>query len=109
MRGINIGELDRRVDLYNYTETQSTTGQPAKTWTLYKSVFAKIEYGGGSESITAASPTPVADLFFVVRYDTLITEKTRVYYRGVKYNITHIEEVERKLFYRLTASKPDNA
>lgn len=108
MRGVNIGELDRRVNLFSYTETQSSTGQAVKTFTLYKAVWAKVEYGGGSEAITSDAPTPMADLYFIVRYDANITEKTRVEYRGVKYNITHIEEVERKVYLKLTASKPDN-
>lgn len=103
-----IGELDRRVVLYSFTETQSASGMPTKSWSIYRTVWAFVEDGGGAETITAEAPTPKANLFFTIRYNSAITEKYRILYNSVKYNITHIEEIDRKRYLKLTAMKPDN-
>ena len=107
-KAVNIGELDRRVDLYRFTETVSDTGEHAKSWTLIKSCFAKYEPISGTENITAGQPTPVADVAFVVRYDSSISEADRIVFHSTNWNIFHIEEVERLVFMRLLCNKPDN-
>ena len=108
MKSPNIGELDRRINLYTYTQTQSQTGEPVRSWTLLAAVWALVEYSGGSENIIADTPTATADIFFTIRYRSSITEKIRVEYHGVSYNVTHIEEIDRKRYLKLSASKPDN-
>ena len=108
MKSVNIGELDRRIDLYNPTETVSDSGEPGRSFTLYKQTWAKVEATTGSENVTGDKITVTAEMSFVVRYDSGITELTRITYRSVDYNITHIEEIDRKVLMRLLASKPDN-
>ena len=108
MIGTNIGEMDRRINLYNPTVAKSATGEPTRTFTLLKACFAKVEYSGGTENIITDAPTVTAEMYFTIRYCTGVTEKTRIEYHSVNYNITHIEEIGRKMFYKLSASKPDN-
>lgn len=105
--GINIGELDRRIDLYNYTEAQSASGEPIKTWTLYKSAFARVTIQSGSESITADRPTVSLPVEFVIRWDSNVTEKTRIVFRSANYNIISIGEMGRKVWMQIIATQPD--
>jgi SPP1 family predicted phage head-tail adaptor len=103
-----IGELDRRISIWTPTATQTATGEPLRTYTLLRTCWAQVIESGGNESIIADTPTVTRDLFFTIRYYSGITEKMRIIYNSTNYNITHIEEIDRRNYLKLTASKPDN-
>jgi SPP1 family predicted phage head-tail adaptor len=103
-----IGELDRRITISEATVLQSATGEPVRTWAVTRTCWANVEYSGGSETIITDTPTVKADKFFTIRYTTAISEKSRIIYDGKAYNVTHIEEIDRKRYLKVTASIPDN-
>ena len=46
---MNIGELDRRVSIYTVTTTANNYGELTRAYNLFRSVWAAIEWKGGSE------------------------------------------------------------
>jgi len=103
-----IGELDRRITIYSHTDTQSATGEPIRSWSLIRTCWAFVELAGGSETIIGNTPTVRSDKTFTIRYSSVINENVRIEFEGQKYNIQHIEEIDRKRYMKISATIPDN-
>lgn len=102
---MNLGSLDRRITLQNYTATQSDYGESIPTYSTLATVWAMVKPINGNESVTADKITVKADCLFTIRYRTSVTEKTRIVYNSVNYDITNISEVGRRKYLELTAKK----
>lgn len=105
---ITIGELDRQVILQTMTEVQDDFGAPVKTWATYRTVWAKVDEGGGSEVINTGQLQSSFSLSVTIRYDSAVNETMRVVWKGENYRITSIKEVQRRMFTELHCIKPDN-
>ena len=46
---MTIGELDRRVEIYNVSTTRNDYGELTRSYSLFRTVWAAIEWKGGSE------------------------------------------------------------
>jgi len=46
---MTIGELDRRVSIYTVATTANNYGELTRAYSLFREVWAKIEWKGGSE------------------------------------------------------------
>jgi len=100
------GNLDRRITLANYTQTgDGSFGEVTKTYTTLATVWAWIRFKEGNERLFQTKETVSADCIFTIRYRTSITEKTRITYDSVNYDILHIAEVGRRKYLELTARK----
>lgn len=102
-----IGELDARIELIQFSYTQTTTGAPIKTESSLGSVWCKIIDVSGSEDeegkIRALNVRK-----YVIRYQsTVYTNASNIYIKDADgtYNINHAEEVGRKHFLVLKAQK----
>lgn len=102
-----IGRLDKRITLQSYTATADAYGQKVETYSTLATVWAWVKYASGSERILANRETAVADCIFVIRYRSTVTEKTRISYDSVLYDIIHIATSTdgRKRYMELTAVK----
>jgi len=100
-----IGDLDRRIIIQNYTSSVDAHGQPIQTWTNFATVWAGVNFKGGSEGFMAEKLTATADLTFTIRYITGIDEKSRIVYNSVNYDIQTIAEVDRKRYLEISAKK----
>lgn len=107
MTGIASPNMDRRITLYNYIETKSDTGEPVKTYSLLRTVWAKVEYKTAQETVMQSLPEALATLTFTIRYIDGIDEKTRIIYQSVNYDIIGMAEIGRKRFWQIEAKKPD--
>lgn len=102
---MNVGSLDRRITLQNYTATQSDYGESVPSYSTLATVWANVVQKSGNESVLASKNTAQADCIFLIRYRTSVTEKTRIVYNSVNYDIIHIAETGRKRYLELTAKK----
>lgn len=100
-----IGTLDRRVVLQTFSASQDEYGQDVNTWTTIATVWAWVRYKSGGESVYSNKETATADCIFTIRYRSGITEKHRIVYGGVNYDILHIAETGRRKFLDITAKK----
>ena len=67
MRG---GRLKNRVQLQNFTETQSDTGHKSQTWATVATVWAATEAIRGKESESANELVASMTTTIIIRYDS---------------------------------------
>lgn len=103
-----IGDLDRRIEIYTLTEARDGFGQGVPTDALLVTVWASVLPSVGSESQQGKRPVAVNEIQFLIRYRTGVTEKMKIKYNLVYYHITKIDEnvkEGRKRYLILTAEK----
>lgn len=100
------GKLDRRITIQNRVETQNTLGEAVISYTTFAQVWAEVVPLRGREYFTAAQTIPEAQLRIRIRYMTGVTEKHRIVYEGVNYDILHIAEIGRKEGLEIMVKKP---
>tara|TARA_Y100001973_G_scaffold40959_1_gene61181 strand:- start:4013 stop:4384 length:372 start_codon:yes stop_codon:yes gene_type:complete len=65
---MNIGELDRRIDLeYPTLTNDSYGGNTASSWNNWRTVWAKIEWKGGDEKNQTDKSTAITKVDFYIR------------------------------------------
>ena len=67
---MRAGRLKNRVQLQNYTEAQSSTGYPTKTWTTVATVWAAVEAIRGKESESAGELVSTQVTRIIIRYSS---------------------------------------
>ena len=105
---LNLGELNRRIDIQQETATRGTSGQEILAWETLASVFAKASYvaTGAGESVAADQVIVTTRTDFIIRYRAGLTEKMRIVYRASNYGILNIQEYGgRNQFLLLQAHK----
>jgi SPP1 family predicted phage head-tail adaptor len=100
-----IGDLDRRITLQSYTETANAFGEKVPTWSTLATVWAGVMFKDGGERLITQKETVTADVIFTIRYRSTVSEKTRIVWDSVNYDILHIAEVDRKRYLELAAQK----
>src|SRR5512146_3167549 len=92
-----IGEMRYRIGIYTVTETADTNfGGVAEDNTLTKTLWASMIPGGGSEEKEAGKITATNQVTWRIR-KTALTEKQKIKYGLVWYNILRIDEEKRYL------------
>ena len=107
-KAINIGELNRRIEIQQEVATRGTSGQEILTWEQLACVWAKATYTltGSGEDVTANQVIVTTRTDFVIRYRSGLDEKMRIVYNGSNYGILNIHEFqERNRFLMIQAHK----
>lgn len=107
-KGINIGQLNRRILIQQETATRGTSGQEILTWSDVANVWAKVSYPltGSGESVEADQVIVTTTTEFVIRFRNGIDEKMRIVYNGSNFGIININETqERNHFLLIKAHK----
>tara|TARA_Y100001973_G_C4997784_1_gene232124 strand:- start:92 stop:418 length:327 start_codon:yes stop_codon:yes gene_type:complete len=52
---MTIGELDRRVEIHNVSTSANSYGELTRSYSLFRTVWAAIEWKGGSEKTDESS------------------------------------------------------
>ncbi len=92
---MNIGKLDRKIELYTFTETSNGEGGFSLSETLFKSMWAKVVNASpAGKEYTNDRKQGVDTMVFTVRYgyavdllDTMLLK-----YNGETYTILSIQE-----------------
>jgi head-tail adaptor len=92
---MNIGKLDRKIDIYTFTETMNAEGGFSISETLFKSMWAKVANSSpAGKEYTNDRKQGVDTLMFTVRYgyavdllDTMLLK-----YMDETYTILSIQE-----------------
>ena len=106
---MQIGDLDRRVIIEVPTKTTNSYGEETLEFSTYRTVWAKMEWKGGSEKEETQRITATTKLVFTVRnLDISINEQNRINYDGEYYYIKVINEIEgREKFLELETTAKD--
>lgn len=105
---LNIGELNKRIDIQEETATRGTSGQEILSWETLYTCWAKTSYPttGQGEQISADQVIVTTRIDFIIRNRDGIDEKMRIVYRDSNYGILNIQEHgERNQFLLLQAHK----
>ena len=95
---MNIGKLDRKIDIYTFTETMNAEGGFATSETLFKSMWAKIENSSpAGKEYQNDRKQGVDTLMFTVRYGYAIdvVDTMLLKYMDETYTILTIQEAVR--------------
>jgi len=102
---MEIGQMDRRIVLQDYTLTRTDYGESTPTYTTTATVWAAVRFGSGNERMVADKNTAVGDVIFTIRFRSGITEKTRISWDGNYWDIQHIAYLGRRQYVDLIAKK----
>jgi SPP1 family predicted phage head-tail adaptor len=103
---MRIGELDSRITLQNY----SASVEQIESYSDYRTVWAKIDFNGGSETDEFNRITAISKVKYFIRNIDLtnLSEKTRISYDSKLYYIQAINEIEgRESFLELITEQRD--
>ncbi len=105
MVGMNIGKLDRRIELQARALTQDAAGSRIETWAKVMDLWAELVAPRQSEGIIADADRVSDTREFRIRYRAGISATThRVLYGGQAFDITGITEGGRREWLALTCT-----
>ena len=93
---INIGKMDRRINIERQTETVKPSGSVVKEWKPFATVWAEVLQQTATEFFTGYGEAETGTMIFRVRYRPGITTADRVTYDGTPYGLKEIKELGRQ-------------
>lgn len=106
---IDPGTMDRIISIYQVNNTKQPNGEDILTPQKIQDVWAAIDYDtgqqGGKEEDAGGKLTDFTGITFTVRYLDYLTPKHYLAYAGDDYDIYAIEEVGRRQFTRIKATR----
>ena len=91
---IDSGELDRRITVQAFTETENAMGEIVKAWSDAQTLWASVSNGTGQERRQAAQDQSARVATFIVRDSTFTAALTptahRVQYSGLTWDIESV-------------------
>ena len=87
---MRAGKLRNRVQLQTATVAQNEYGDPGKTWTTFKTVWARIRPVSGSEFLEAQRVESELTHEITIRKNDLLTTADRVKHKTKIFNIEAI-------------------
>ena len=93
---MQIGDLDRRVELHNPTTTANNYGELTVTYALYTTRWAHILWKGGDTGEEQDRVSGSSKIHFYLRNQDLgsLTTETKVVYDGKTYFISTLNEID---------------
>lgn len=104
---MNIGRMDRRIELHQATEAQSSSGAVVLTFALLETVAAEVLPLRGAETFGEGREQALATRQFRIRYRSDVTPKHRIVYETRTYDIERVEEIGRREGLQITARLVD--
>ena len=91
---IKSSDFNRKIKLQSLVNTPTDTGGFTSAWVDVADIWAKIKNASGTELIHADQLGATAYSDFTIRYRSNITESMRIVYRGINYQVRHINNLE---------------
>ena len=88
---VGIGQLDRRIEISNYTTNKNSFGEDVKTFSTLITCWAKVEPQYGTEGNEQQKELARKTVKFTVRYYSSINESCKIVYNSQTYDITAID------------------
>jgi SPP1 family predicted phage head-tail adaptor len=89
------GELDRRIRIDQVTNTINDYGERIKSYSLYKTVWAKVDWKRSSEKEESNQRVQVSDVVFYIRnLDITIDPDMRILYNSKYYFVNGVKEID---------------
>ena len=94
---MTIGELDRRVSVYTVATTANNYGELTRAYSLFREVWAKIDWKGGSEKTDESEKiTGMTKIHIYIRNLDMgnLSLQSRIDYDGKQYFAKVINEID---------------
>ena len=108
---MTIGELDRRVSIYTVATTANNYGELTRAYSLFREVWAKIIWEGGSEKTDESEKiTGMTKIHVYIRNLDMgnLSLQSRIDYDGKKYFPKVINEIDgRDAFLEIICENKD--
>tara|TARA_R110002020_G_scaffold163976_2_gene350290 strand:- start:1055 stop:1378 length:324 start_codon:yes stop_codon:yes gene_type:complete len=89
------GELDRRIRIEQATNSINDYGERTKTYSTYKTVWAKVDWKRSSEKEESNQRVQVSDIVFYIRnLDIIIVPDMRILYNTKYYYVNGVKEID---------------
>lgn len=109
MKFIDVGTLDRKITIQSVTATSDPlTNEPIKTFATLATPWAKRLKNQSNEQYDAAQQVSTQTVRYLIRWRSDVTEKMRIVDGAKTFEISGIEEMDRKVALILTAISKDN-
>jgi len=92
MRGVRIGELDRKITFQEKVITTDEYNADNTTWQDVATVWASIKHMTADEVHDAEKDTYIVPVVATIRYRTDLTQEMQFVYNGMTYEIKSIIE-----------------
>jgi head-tail adaptor len=108
---MTIGELDRRVEIYNVSTSRNDYGELTRSYSLFRRVWAAIEWKGGTEKMDESSKiTGMTRLHIYIRNLDMsnLTLQSKIVYDSKDYFPKVINEIDgRTAFLEIICENKD--
>ena len=91
---VNIGDLNKRITIQNFTTIINDSGFEVNSWEPFKTVWASANNLSGREYFAAQAVQAENTLKFLIRYTKGISTDMRILFEEKFYNITFIDDVK---------------
>ena len=91
---MNIGELNRRVEILAFVEEKDEYGAIDGEWKVIATRWARIEQNGGGEVSDNNQVVARISTKIIIRHMPGLTEKNRVRYKDKLYEINSVLDVD---------------
>jgi head-tail adaptor len=94
---MTIGELDRRIEIYNVSTSANSYGELTRSYSLFRTVWAAIEWKGGSEKMDESDKiTGMTKLHVYIRNLDMsnLSLQSKIVYDSKDYFIKVINQIE---------------
>lgn len=105
---MRAGDLDRRITLMRYGISYNADNEPIEGYTALATVWASWRRATARETLAGAEISAAASDIFEIRYSSTVADlnpKDRLTYQGDDYNITAVDEIDRRVGLRIAATK----
>jgi len=90
------GRLDRQIVIESPAVAQDASGEPVETYSTFATVWArKLSIKRAAEAFKFEQRVGTKNVVWEIRHRTDLTNRMRVLFDGVYYDIVGIEEIER--------------
>jgi len=103
---MQVGRLNQRITIQNYSETQNSFGEVVRTYSTLYTRWAQVKPTGGTESIQADEKVASRVAEFTIRMQgTIINEAMRIVWNEYTWEIVSIDEggLNLKEYYKIVA------
>tara|TARA_R100000231_G_C5268420_1_gene147879 strand:- start:26 stop:352 length:327 start_codon:yes stop_codon:yes gene_type:complete len=108
---MTIGELDRRVEIHNVSTSANSYGELTRSYSLFRTVWAAIEWKGGTEKMDESSKiTGMTRLHIYIRNLDMsnLSLQSRLTYDGKYYFPKVINQIDgRTAFLEIICENKD--
>lgn len=98
---VRTGQLNCVATIKKYTDGTDEDGFPAKKWVDFKTLRCKTEFDNRAfkESFTKGGIDTIVGRIFTFRYFEGLTERDRIYFKGIPYEVIAYDDLDDKREY----------